>query len=82
MDVPPRRKARARRRNRSAKIDAAASLFDDDRGKAFALRVLGRIAHAEIKGEADEKGPLEIALAQIAGKSGRRRAVPILQGIF
>jgi hypothetical protein len=54
-----RRKARVRRRDRSAEIDAATGVFDDNRAKAFALRVLGRVAHAEIECEADDKGALE-----------------------
>src|ERR1700722_12751473 len=76
---PARRKAFPRRRHRTVEIDAAAGIRDDDDPKPFAGGVLGRIAHAEIEGEASEECAQEATLAQIAGKAGRRRAVVFVE---
>src|SRR6516225_8228523 len=76
---PARRKAFPRRRQRSIEIDAAASILDDDDSEPFAGGVLGRIAYAEIKSEAGDEGACETALAQIAGKAGRRRVVVFVE---
>src|SRR5215472_10388531 len=52
---PARRKAFSRRCHRAAEIDAAAGIFDDNDHEPFAGGVLGRIAYAEIEGEAGEE---------------------------
>jgi len=43
-------------------------------GNAFAVRVLGRVAHAEIESEPGQKNAREVPLPQISGKTGRRFA--------
>jgi len=40
---------------RAGDVDGAAGVFDDDHRKAAALRVLGRVAHAEVQREAGEE---------------------------
>ena len=63
----PRRRCRGRR-PRSRRLEA------------FAVRVLGRIADAEIEGEAGEEDAREAALAQVAGEPGRRLAIVFIEG--
>ena len=65
--------------DRSADVDAAASVLDDKDRKAFPPRVLGRVAHAKIEREAGEKHPRQSAFAQISDKSGRRFAVVFVE---
>ena len=48
------------RRNRVFNIDAAAGILDHRGGNAFAVRVLGRVAHAEIESESGQKNAREV----------------------
>src|SRR5262249_40498283 len=57
------RKGAARRLQRAAHIDGAAGILDHDDRKAAAVRILGRVAHAEIEGEAGQEHALKAALA-------------------
>ena len=68
----PRRNRRYRCRGRRPRRRTRRSL----RGAG----VLGRVAHAEIEGEAGQKDPRKTALAQIADQAGRRRAVVLEEG--
>ena len=61
-------------------IDAAASVLQHNGLEAFAARVFGRIADAEVRGEAGQKDPRESALAQVAGKSGLGPAIVFIKG--
>ena len=70
-----RRERLARGGDRSVHVDAAAGILDHDRGEALPVRVLGRVANAEIERQAGEKHARQPALAQIAGEAGRRRLV-------
>src|SRR5215470_2308578 len=67
------------RGHRPANIDTAASLLDYHRLKTATMRILRRVAHANVQRQADEENPLETALAQISGKPGRRRVVVLVE---
>src|SRR5215469_18005428 len=71
---------RQRVRERTVEIDGAAAVFDEHCGKALAPRIDGRVVNAEIGGEPDEKDTREAALAQVAGKAGRRALVVLVKG--
>jgi hypothetical protein len=47
--------ARSSRRDRTLEVNAAAGVLDNDDHEALSNRVLRRIAHAEIEGEAGEE---------------------------
>ena len=60
---------RARLGDGAIDIDAAAGVLDHHHIEAFAPRVFGRVADAEIKGETRQEDTREAALAQVAGQS-------------
>src|SRR5262245_9690112 len=59
----------------AAHVDAAAGIVDHHRVEALALGVLGRVAYAEVQGEAGHEHTADAALAQVAGEAGWRRVV-------
>ena len=78
--TPRLEKAARARRDGAAHVDAAASILDDHHLEAAAAHVLGRVAHAEVEGEAGEKHPGQPALAQISGEGRRRRVIVLVEG--
>ena len=70
---------RARRGHGAIDIDAAAGILDHHHVEALAARIFGRIAHAEIEGEAGQEDPPEAALAQIAGEAGMGLAIVFVE---
>src|SRR5262245_63145581 len=75
-----RREALAGGGDRAIDVDAAASVFDHDHGKALAARVLGRVTYAEIEREPRHENSRQASLAQITGKAGRSLAVVLVEG--
>src|SRR5580658_3936565 len=68
-----------RRGDRAVDIDAAAGVLDHDRREAAAVGILGRVADAEVEGEAGEEDAGEATLPQIRGQAGRRRVVVLVK---
>src|SRR5512139_1494067 len=56
-------------------IDAPAGVFKDNDLEVFATRIFGRVADAEVKGEARQKHSRETTFAQVTGESRLGRAV-------
>ena len=70
----------ARRRDRSVEIDAAAAILDHHRFKAVPVRVLGRVADAEIESQAGEEDAEAVAVHGFNRRSEGDRARPLGRG--
>ena len=68
------------RLHRASHVDAAAGVLHHDHLEAAAVRVLGRVAHAEVEREAGDEYALQATLAQVAGEPCRRRVVVLVEG--
>ena len=73
------RQGLARCRHRAVDIDAATGILDHHDVEAFPMRVLGRVADAEVEGEPGEEEPPQAALPKISGEAGRRPAVVLVE---
>ena len=61
-------------------VDASAGVFNDERLKSLAVRILRRITDAEIKGETGQKDAPKVSLAQVTGKASMRDMVVLIKG--
>ncbi len=64
----------------AGEIDGAGGIFDDDGLEAEVFAVDGRVADAEVVGEAAEKEALQAAFAQVAGESGGSDVIVFEEG--
>ena len=74
-----RRQRLARCRHRPVHVDAATRIVDHHDVKSFPMRVLGRVADAEVEGEPGEEDPPQAALSKVPGQAGPRSAVVLVE---
>ena len=66
--------------DRAVEVDGAAGVAHNERGETEAARVESGVADAIVIGKAGEKDARQLALAQIAGETGRCGAVILKEG--
>src|SRR6185295_19101487 len=74
-----RRQRLARLRHRPVHVDAATRIVDYHDVESFPMRVLGRVADAEVEGEPGEEDPPQAALSKVSGEAGPRSAVVLVE---